>query len=139
MSVLIDQEALLVQTPGLNPSTCINQIALILMTAANSTIIRRDEFVRDAKTGAAVAGAEIWVCTQPADAVIGQSSPPSPLATLYTDSSGQETMLQPVVTDGTGHCYFFVQSLGSPYTIAVFNNGICQQVYQDQSIPDDCV
>lgn len=138
MSVLIDQEALLVLTPGSSSNVLINQIALIVIAPANSTIIRSDQTVRD-QSGKAVSGAEVWVCTQPANVVLGQSQPPSPLASLFTDSSGQNEMMQPLITDGQGRCYFYVQSLAGPYTLAVYNNGICQQVYQDQSWPSDVV
>ncbi len=63
------------------------------------SIARDDRWVADA-LGVALAGAQVYWCTQPASTT---ANPPSPLATIYTDSTGTTPLTQPVLTDGFGH------------------------------------
>jgi len=95
-----------------------------------ATYFRRDEFVK-AVTGPAIAGALVYVCTQPANST---NNPPSPLAAIYGDSEGITPLTQPLTTDGFGHTYFYVAS--GLYTVVIVNNGVIQQVYADQLIGD---
>lgn len=93
-----------------------------------TTVFRRDEFVRSV-VGPSVPGAQVFVCTQPANTA---AYPPTPLASIYSDPAGLVPIQQPMITDGFGHCYFYV-AVGT-YTIVVANNSIIQQVYPDQLI-----
>jgi hypothetical protein len=93
---------------------------------AISNYYRSDGWVKTT-LGPAVAGAQVWVCTQPANEVL----PPSPLALIYSDN-GLTPIVQPIITDGFGHYDFYV--LPGLYTVIIAYNGVLQQVYPDQSI-----
>lgn len=67
-------------------------------------IARDDRWVADA-LGRALAGAQVWWCTQPATT---KPLPPTPLATIYTDISGDTPETQPVLTDGFGHAWAYM-------------------------------
>ena len=91
---------------------------------------RYDGSVNDAGSGWALAGVEIYVCTQPANTA---AIPPSPLANLYADSIGTP-FANPVITDGFGN-FFFYADVGE-YTIVIYDpegrTGI--QVFPDQQV-----
>lgn len=89
---------------------------------------RTDGWVKSA-TGAAVPGAQIYVCSQPANTVV---APPSPRATIYSDPQGLVPITQPIITDGLGHYDFY--AVGGLYTLVVALSGVIQQVYPDQSV-----
>ena len=61
-------------------------------------IVRDDRWCADAQ-GRALAGAQVYWCTQPASTA---TNPPSPLATAYTDLA-LDPLTQPALTDGFGH------------------------------------
>jgi hypothetical protein len=61
-------------------------------------IARRDDWLTDAQ-GRALAGAQVYYCTQPATT---SPLPPSPLATIYSDITGTPED-NPQYTDGFGH------------------------------------
>lgn len=61
-------------------------------------IARRDDYLTDAQ-GRALSGAAVYFCTQPATTT---TIPPSPLATVYSDFSGNAGA-NPQYTDGFGH------------------------------------
>ena len=92
------------------------------------SVFRRDEFVRSVQ-GQSVPGAEVFLCTQPANAT---SYPPTPLASIFSDPAGTIPIIQPVITDGFGHCSFYV--VAGTYTVVVANNNVIQQIYPDQLI-----
>lgn len=69
-----------------------------------ATITRRDDWLQNAM-GQALSGGSVYYCSQPANT---SSLPPSPLATVYTDSTGATTVTQPVVTDGFGHAVAYL-------------------------------
>lgn len=89
---------------------------------------RFDGWVKSAQ-GPAVPGAQIYVCTQPANAT---ALPPTPLANIFSDVNGLVPITQPILTDGFGHFDFYAAA--AVYTIVVGLGGIVQQVYPDQSI-----
>lgn len=89
---------------------------------------RMDGWVKSAQ-GPAVPGAQIYVCTQPANTV---SLPPTPLANIFSDVNGLVPITQPIITDGFGHYDFYASA--AVYTIVVGLGGVVQQVYPDQSI-----
>lgn len=66
---------------------------------------RRDDYLTDAQ-GNALAGADVYYCTQPADTT---TVPPSPLATVYTDTGG-DVGTNPVVSDGFGHAVAYLDA-----------------------------
>jgi hypothetical protein len=78
--------------------------------------------------GPAIAGGQIWVCTQPANI----SNEPTPLALIYSDPNGLVPITQPIITDGLGHYDFYV--LPGLYTVVVSYGGMVQQFYPDQSL-----
>src|ERR1700676_677191 len=92
-----------------------------------ATFFRSDGWVKSV-LGNAIAGAQIYVCTQPADTSF---LPPIPLATVFSDPAGVSPVTQPIITDGFGHYDFYAAS-GIPYTIVVVNQGKLQQIYTDQ-------
>ena len=98
------------------------------------TFFRNDGWVK-ATNGPAVPGAQIFVCSQPANVPTGLSavSPnPTPLATIYSDPDGLVPITQPIITDGFGHYDFYV--LPGTYDVSVYLSGKLQQEYPDQSI-----
>lgn len=93
-------------------------------------MFRFDFTVNDAQ-GPALQGVEAYVCTQPAST---GSIPPSPLATLYTDSGGGTQLANPVITDGLGNGFFYAQP--GLYTIVYFDpqGRIPTTVFPDQTV-----
>jgi hypothetical protein len=91
---------------------------------------RYDGFVINA-IGEAIPGAEVYVCTQPATTNV---IPPSPLASLFTDSTGSTPLANPVIVDGNGN-FFFYAATGT-YTLVYFDpyNRIPTQIYPDQAV-----
>jgi hypothetical protein len=66
-------------------------------------IERRDDWLTDAQ-GRALAGAQVYYCTQPANTSV---IPPSPLATVYRDIAG-DAATNPQYTDGFGHAVAYL-------------------------------
>lgn len=98
------------------------------------TNYRSDGFVKST-LGPAVPGAQVFVCTQPANVPTGLSAvtpTPTPLATVYADPAGLVPITQPILTDGFGH-YDFYAAPGT-YDVSIYLNGKLQQEYPDQSI-----
>jgi hypothetical protein len=93
-----------------------------------STFFRRDDWVTDA-LGNAIAGASVYVCSQPATTT---SIPPSPLVQLYSDPNGAFPITQPVLTDGLGHSFYYVAQ--GTYTIVYASPRIQQVTLLDQII-----
>jgi hypothetical protein len=93
------------------------------------SFFRFDDTVNTAQ-GVGLSGVEIYVCTQPANTSV---IPPSPLATIYSDSSGTP-LANPVLSDGLGN-YFFYTTTGT-YTIVVFDplQRIETQIFPDQQV-----
>jgi hypothetical protein len=89
---------------------------------------RMDGWVKSAQ-GPAIPGAQIYVCTQPANTV---ALPPSPLANIFADVNGLVPITQPILTDGDGHYDFYAQA--AVYTIVVGFGGVVQEFYPDQSL-----
>lgn len=89
---------------------------------------RTDGWVKSV-SGPAVPGAQIYVCTQPANVA---SAPPTPLANIFSDPNGLVPITQPILTDGFGHYDFY--AIAATYTIVVAIGGLIQQVYPDQSV-----
>ena len=93
-----------------------------------NNIYRKDGWVKTT-LGPAIPGAQIWVCTQPANS---SALPPSPLAFLFSDPGGLVPITQPIITDGFGHYDYYVAP--GLYTEIVAFGGKVQQSYPDQSI-----
>jgi hypothetical protein len=93
-------------------------------------IARDDRWLADA-LGRALAGAEVYYCTQPATTT---TNPPSPLATVYSDLSGTP-LTQPIITDGFGHSIAYLQA-SSLYTLVFIHPlfGTNPVVLTDQAI-----
>lgn len=91
-------------------------------------VFRTDGWVKTAQ-GPAVPGAQIYVCTQPANIA---ALPPTPLANIFSDPQGLVPITQPIITDGFGHYDFYAAA--GVYTTIVGLGGLIQQVYPDQSI-----
>lgn len=76
---------------------------------------RDDRWVTDAQ-GRALAGCQVYYCTQPA---ITTTIPPSPLAPTFSDTEG-DALTQPTITDGFGHAVAYLNN-GVLYTIVLFH------------------
>lgn len=105
-----------------------------------AAVFRADGWVKGA-IGVAVAGAQVYVCTQPANVTppvavrngpVTGSFVPNPLASIFSDANGLVPIVQPISTDGFGH-YDFYAGRGL-YTAVIVNGGQIQQVYVDQSL-----
>jgi len=92
------------------------------------TLARFDTWVR-ATMGPAVAGAQVYICTQPAAT---STLPPSPLASLFSDNAGANSITQPLSCDGFGHAYAYLDA--GTYTVVIVNGGLVQQVLPDQQV-----
>lgn len=94
-------------------------------------IARDDRYVTDAQ-GRALAGAQVYWCIQPASTA---DNPPSPLATVYTSTSGGTPETQPVLTDGFGHAWAYMDD-SLLYTVVVWHPlfGTLPVVLPDQSL-----
>lgn len=95
-------------------------------------IARDDRTLTDAQ-GRALAGASVYWCLQPA--VAPSVAPPSPLATIYTDITGTVPETQPVLTDGFGHAWAYMDD--SPlYTLVFYHPlfGANPVVWPDQHL-----
>jgi len=66
------------------------------------TFFRSDGWVKTV-LGQAIAGAQIYVCAQPADT---SYVPPLPEVQLYADAGGVTPLSQPVISDGLGTTTF---------------------------------
>jgi hypothetical protein len=93
-------------------------------------IARDDRWLSDA-LGRALAGAQVYYCTQPATT---STVPPSPLATVYSDLNG-DVVTQPLITDGFGHSVAYLTA-GQLYTIVFIHPlfGTNPVVLTDQEI-----
>lgn len=94
-------------------------------------IARDDRYVTDA-LGRALAGAQVYWCTQPASPA---TNPPSPLATIYSTIAGGTPETQPVLTDGFGHAYAYMDN-AVLYTVVIWHPlfGNTPVVLTDQTI-----
>jgi hypothetical protein len=77
---------------------------------------RDDRWVADA-LGRALAGAQVYWCTQPASTVV---NPPNPLAPIYTDLTGDTPIVQPVLSDGFGHAWAYLEE-GVLFTVVIWH------------------
>jgi hypothetical protein len=93
-------------------------------------IARAETSVQDAQ-GRALAGAQCYWCTQPASTAV---NPPSPLATVYTDITGDTPETQPILTDGFGYAFTYLDD-SVLYTLVIWHPlfGENPLVYPDQS------
>lgn len=80
--------------------------------------------------GVALAGVDIYICTQPANT---SSIPPSPLATIYSDSSGT-VLANPVVSDGNGNWFFYAATGTYTFVIHDPDGRIADQIFPDQQV-----
>lgn len=92
---------------------------------------RDDRYVTDAQ-GRALSGAQVYWCTQPASTA---NDPPSPLATIYDSISGGTPETQPILTDGFGHAYAYLDN-AVLYTVVIWHPlfGYNPVVLPDQAI-----
>jgi hypothetical protein len=93
-----------------------------------ATYYRRDDWVTDA-LGNAIAGASVYVCSQPATT---STIPPSPLVQLYADPNGVTPLTQPVLTDGYGHAFYYTEQ--GIYTVLYSSPQIQEVILTDQVI-----
>lgn len=94
-----------------------------------ATYFRYDIWVKTAQ-GPAIAGAQVYVCTQPTTNTT--TTPPSPLASIFSDPLGANPVTQPLACDGFGHTDFYV--LSGIYTVVVALGSVIQNVYPDQAV-----
>lgn len=88
---------------------------------------RADGWVKNVM-GQAIAGAQIFVCLQPADIAY---VPPVPLANIFADPAGLVPITQPIFSDNYGH-YDYYAATDTPYTEVVVHHGTVQVAYPDQ-------
>jgi len=93
-----------------------------------TNLYRQNLWVKTAQ-GPALAGAQVWVCTQPANVA---SAPPSPLANCFSDPGGLVPISFPLFTDGFGFTDFY--TLPGLYTIVIAYNNVIQEILPDTSL-----
>lgn len=85
--------------------------------------------------GYAIAGVQVYVCTQPVTTsiVAPVTIPPAPLASLFADPLGATPLSNPVASDGDGNFFFYIAP--GVYTFVYFDpfNRIPTQVFPDQA------
>lgn len=94
------------------------------------SLARFDVTVQDAQ-GNALSGADVYFCTQPANT---STIPPSPLATIYGIITGGTPLTQPVITNGFGQAFAYMDDsvlYTVVYTHPLF---LAPLVYIDQSV-----
>jgi hypothetical protein len=80
-------------------------------------LLRDDRTILDA-LGRALSGAAcFWCAPQPA---VTTTFPPSPLAPVFTDTTGDTPITQPVLSDGFGAAHVYIDD-GSLFTFVVFH------------------
>jgi hypothetical protein len=67
---------------------------------------RDDRYVTDG-LGRALSGAQVYYLTQPANTSV---FPPTPLALLFTSEAGTIPLTNPVITDGFGHSFAYMDN-----------------------------
>jgi len=94
-------------------------------------MFRFDGTINSAGLGQACEGVEVYVLTQPANTSV---FPPTPLASLFTDSTGGTPLANPVISDGNGNFFFYAAP--GLYTLLYFDpfGRIATQIYPDQAI-----
>jgi len=80
-------------------------------------ITRAETTIQDAQ-GRALAGALVFWCTQPATVPV--DPPPNPLATVYTNITGATPETQPIVSDGFGYAFTYLDD-SVLYTLMVYH------------------
>jgi hypothetical protein len=81
--------------------------------------------------GRALAGAQVYWALQPAVTTV---NPPSPLAIVYTDLTGGTPETQPIITDGFGYAFTYLDDTVL-YTVVIWHPlfGENPLVYPDQA------
>lgn len=88
--------------------------------------------------GPAISGAQIFLLNNsfpnvsPTLSKGTQLTPPNPQIPIYADPLGNQPIPQPLLSDTFGNYFFYVPA--GVYTLAVYLNGVLQQVYPDQNI-----
>jgi len=98
------------------------------------SVARYDGTIRTA-VGEAISGVDIYVCTQPNTVDPDDPTiPPSPLASVFSDSAGTVPIVQPVESDGLGNFFFYAAP--AQYTFVIFDplGRVATQVYPDQTV-----
>jgi len=95
-------------------------------------LARFDVTVQDAQ-GRALAGAQVFWLLQPA--TVPSTPPPSPEATIYADIGGVTPLTQPVLSDGFGEAFAYMDD-AILYTLAIYHPlfGVNPLVRPDQAI-----
>src|ERR1019366_4247168 len=93
-----------------------------------NNLYRRDGWVKST-LAPAIPGAQIWVCSQPANTAY---LPPTPLVYVFSDPAGTVSITLPILTDGYGHYSYYIAP--GLYTEVVAFGGKVSQVYPDQSV-----
>jgi hypothetical protein len=85
----------------------------------------------NAAYGPALNGVDVYICTQPA---VTTTIPPTPLASLFTDSTGSTPLANPVQTDGLGNWFAYLAT--GTYTVVLVdsNNRIPVTIFPDQEV-----
>lgn len=91
------------------------------------SVNRFDSWVRT-PMGYAVAGAQVFICTQPCTV----SSNPSPQAQLFSDPAGTIPISQPLLADGYGHVSCYLSS--GLYTVVYCDRNVLSVAYADQQV-----
>lgn len=95
------------------------------------SVFRFDGSINSAGLGQAVQGVQVYVLTQPANTSV---FPPTPLATIYSDSAGLVPLANPVLTDGNGNYFFYAAS--GLYTFYYHDplGRIPDEIFPDQTV-----
>lgn len=95
------------------------------------SVFRFDGSINNAGLGQACEGVQVYVLTQPANTGV---FPPTPLASLFTDSTGVTPLANPVISDGNGNFFFYAAS--GTYTLYYHDpfGRIPDEIFPDQAL-----
>lgn len=95
------------------------------------SVFRFDGSINNAGLGQACEGVQVYVLTQPANTSV---FPPTPLASLFTDSTGSTPLANPVISDGNGNFFFYAAS--GTYTLYYHDpfGRIPDEIFPDQAL-----
>lgn len=92
---------------------------------------RFDGSISNAGLGQACQGVQVYVLTQPANT---NAFPPTPLASIFSDSAGLVPLANPVISDGNGNFFFYAAS--GTYTLFYHDpfGRIPDEIFPDQAL-----
>jgi hypothetical protein len=111
------------------------------VTIRASSVFKLENWTKNT-LGHAIPGAQIWICSQPANTQKPIPPPrtapskvpwfPNPVAVAWANSAATVPVTFPLISNGLGYCEAYL--LPGVYTVVVSYGGKVQQVFEDQEV-----